>query len=216
MYGSCSKLLRTSSLPVVQKKSRYTTQSTRLLLDRSLVIVQVARVRVLQAVLGHERRGRDAVGDEVFAEVEDALRHLRRALAARRGVAVARPHELRQRGRARPHLARDDGVVDLLGPERGDGAEDVLGLGLGEVEREVVVVDTLPGLVRGAPGAAVAAVVEVGGVGVRVGHDVVARVVGDEAAVAAVEVEEVGRRHDDVVPAGGQVLDVGQPAVPRL
>lgn len=171
---------------------------------------------VLQTILGDERGGHDAVGDEVLAEVEDALGHAGGALEAGVGVAVAAPDELGEGGGARPHLAGHHGVVDLLGPQRHLGAQDVAPLRGRQVQREVVVVDALPGLVRGAPRAAVAQVVEVGNAGVGVGHLVVARVVGHPAAEAAVEVEEVRGRDDHVVAQARQVGDVFQPVVPRL
>lgn len=89
---------------------------------------------------------------------------------------------------------------------------------VGEPGGEVVVVDALPGLVGGAPGAAVAAVVEVGGSGrsVGVGLDVVALVVAYPAAVAAVEIHEVGGGDDDAVAEGSGVVDVGDAVVPGL
>ena len=88
----------------------------------------------------------------------------------------------------------------------------------GEVVGEVEVVDALPGLVGRAPGASCAEVVETGGAVavVRVGLDVVARVVRDPATVAAVQVEEVRAGDDDVVALRGEVGDVGEAEVPSL
>lgn len=150
-------------------------------------------MRMLRAVLWHQRRSLHAISKQVLPKVQDALRQLRRALLAAL-VAVARPHELRERSGARPDLLADDSVVDLLTEQGGDGALNEGLLRVGQVEGEVIVVDALPGLVGCAPGTALAAPVEVedGGI-VRVGvdEDVVARVVGDVAAVAAVEVDEI-------------------------
>ena len=98
-----------------------------------------------------------------------------------------------QSGSTGPHLPADDCVVDLFAPEGGFCAEDVGFLLGGEVEGEVEVVDALPRFVGSAPGAAGAEVVEAGRAVavVGVGLDVVAGVVGDPAAEAAVQVEEV-------------------------
>ena len=172
-------------------------------------------MRMLQAVLGHQRRCHHPIRNQILPEVEDPLRHLRRPLIALR-ILIARPHQLGQGCCARPHFGRDDCVVDLFTPEGHLSAKDVLLLGVGEVEREVVVVDALPSFVRGAPAAAVAAVVKGGDGGIGVGHFVVARVVADPAAEAAVEVEEVGGGDDGVIAHRGEVFDVLEPVVPGL
>lgn len=175
-------------------------------------------VGVLQAVLGGHRRSRDTKSNEVLAEVVETLGKGRGALLARLGVLVAGPCQLTERGGTRPHLAADDGVVDLLGPERCRSADNVLALGLGLVAVKVVVVDALPRLVGGAPGAADAAVVEgrrrAGGIGVAL--DIVAGIVANVATEAAVEVQEVGRRDNDIEASSGQLGDVVNAVVPRL
>ena len=188
------------------------------LLDSSLVIVQIASVRVLEAVLGHDRGGLDTVGNQVLTEVEQTLGELGDTLLASLGVLVTRPDKLGEGSSTRPELARDDGVVNLLGPERSLGTDDVLGLGRGQVTLEVVVVDALPGLVGSAPGATTATEVERGSGTGRVGVDVdvVARIVGDVATETAVEVEPVGAGDDDVVSHGGEVGNVGNTVVPGL
>ena len=172
-------------------------------------------VRVLQAVLWLEWGGLDTVRDEVLAEVEDARRQLCSALLAS-GVLVAGPRELGECRGAGPHLAGDDGVIDLFGPERGGDADDALLLLGGQALGEVVVVDALPRLVRGAPRAAAGAEVEVGHVRVRVLVLVVAGVVANPAAVTAVEVQPVRRGDDDVVAESGQFLNVSDAVVPGL
>jgi hypothetical protein len=47
-----------------------------------LVLVQIALVRVLKTVLGHQRSSLDTVGNKVLAEVQNALRQLCGALVA--------------------------------------------------------------------------------------------------------------------------------------
>ncbi|EZG00620.1 hypothetical protein H106_08936 [Trichophyton rubrum CBS 735.88] len=86
----------------------------------------------------------------------------------------------------------------------------------GEFRGEIVVIDTLPGFVRGTPRAAVAAVVEVGGSGSGIFHDVVSGVIADPATIAAVEVEKISRRDDNVVAPGGKLFDVVESVIPGL
>ena len=180
-----------------------------------LVQHDIARVRVAQAPLWLQRSGRHALRHNVLAEVENALRELRRALEASR-VPVARPHELGEGCSARPHFGADDGVVDLLGPKRRDGAEDLIRVD--RVLRKIVVVDALPRLVWRTPRATRTAVVEVERLcaRVRVSLYVVLRVVAEPAAEAAVEIHEVGARHDDLVAHLSQIVDVVHALVPRL
>jgi hypothetical protein len=64
---------------------------------------------------------------------------------------ISRPREFSKSSSPWPHFRGDGGVVGLLGPEGGGDAEDARGFGGGEVGGEVVVVDSLPGFVGGAP-----------------------------------------------------------------
>lgn len=148
-------------------------------------------MRVLETELGHQRRSLHTARNEVLAEIQDALRELRSAFITL-AVAVAGPYEFGEGRGARPHFGAEDNIVNLLGPEGRDGADDKLLLRVVETLCEVVVVDALPGLVGCTPGASVAAVVEIGVGCVRVRLDVVTLVVADPAAVTAVEVHEVG------------------------
>lgn len=186
------------------------------LLHRVLIIIEIAVVRMLGAVLWHQRRGTDAICEQVLAEVEYSLRQLRNPLLASLGVLVARPDELGQGRGARPHLAADDRVVYLFGPEGRCDADDVLLLFRGKVGGEVVVINPLPRLVRSAPGTTRSTVVEVGRFRVRVGLVVVTRIVGHIATKAAVEVEEVCARHDRVVAHVRKVVNVLETSVPGL
>jgi hypothetical protein len=115
-----------------------------------LVQVQITLVRMLRAVLGHERRGLDTRCKQVLPKVQDALGQLGRPLLAVR-IAVTGPHKLSESGGTRPHLLADNGVVDLLAEQGRDGTLDKRLLGVGQVVCEVVVVDALPCLVRSAP-----------------------------------------------------------------
>ena len=84
------------------------------LLENVLVVVQVAGVRMLQAVLGNNRRSTNAVGNEVLTEVEKSLGEGGDSLLASGRVAVSRPRQLSQGSSTGPDLAGDDSVVDLL------------------------------------------------------------------------------------------------------
>lgn len=198
-------------LPIVFRWREY-------LVDVGLVVAQIAVMRMLEAVFGLEGRSANAVGKEVFTEVENTGSERGGSLVAI-GVVVAGPEKLRESSGTGPEFGGDVGVIDLLGPEGSDTTEDVLLLLLVKAVGEVVVVDALPGLVWSAPRATVAEVVEVGGVItflVGVLHDVVAGVIGDVAAVAAVEVEEFRGGDDDVEAVAGESLDVLETLVPGL
>ena len=159
----------------------------------SLIIVQIARMRMLQAILGHQRRSLHTIRNQILSEVQNSLRHIRRPLVSRLGVLVTGPHQLSQCGSTRPHLTRNDGIVNLLRPQRRNSAFNMRGLGVGLVCGEVVIVDSLPGLVRCTPTTAVTLPVEVCQAvdGVWVDHYVVAGIVSNKASVAAVEVHKV-------------------------
>jgi hypothetical protein len=107
-------------------------------------------MRMLQAILRHQRRSTDAQAHQILPEIQDPLRQLRGPFLARR-VPVAGPSELREGGGARPHLRGDGRVVGLLAPEGRGDADHELGFCGGEVRCEVVVVDPLPCLVGCAP-----------------------------------------------------------------
>jgi hypothetical protein len=201
-----------------------------LLAKGSLVAVEIAVVRVLQAVLGDQRSSQDATADETLTEVLDTSRQQSGALVAI-SAAVAGPEVLSQGSSTGPDLGVDDGLVSLLGPHGSLTSNDVLGLSLSQASGEVVVVDALPALVGGAPRSTSTSVVDSGG-GVGRGVlvkglldglgqlwglvDVVARIVGDISSMTAVEVEEVSRRDNDIVTRLGKCLDVGNAVVPRL
>lgn len=175
-------------------------------------------MRVLHAVLGHKRGGLDAIGNQVLSEVQDTLGESSDSLLASLRVLVAGPDELSESSGAGPHLAADDGVVNLLRPQRRRSANDVLLLGVCEVGGEVVVVDSLPCLVRSAPRATNTTVVEGrrSASGVRVSLNIVSRVVGDVATEAAVEIQEVGAGDDNIVALLGELGNVADAVVPGL
>ena len=83
---------------------------------------------------------------------------------------------------------------------------------------KVKAVDALPRLVRSAPRATNATVVErsSGASRVRVGLDVVAVVVGNVATEAAVEVEEVGTGDDNIEASSSKLSNIGYTVVPSL
>lgn len=176
-------------------------------------------MRVSAAIARNKRRCENAVGLEILAEVEDSLCQIGGSLLASLGITVAGPGQLGESSCTRPHLDADDRVINLLGPQGSGNAEDVLLLCLGHVGVKVVVVDALPGLVGGAPRATGTAVVEgklrAGRVWVYLGR-VVAGVVGDVAAVAAVEVEEGPAGNDNVVSHISKATDVVGVIIPGL
>lgn len=51
-------------------------------MEYRLVLIEVTLMRMLQTVLGHQGSCLNTVGDEVLAEVQDALRQLRSPLVA--------------------------------------------------------------------------------------------------------------------------------------
>jgi hypothetical protein len=106
----------------------------------SLRIVQITRMRMLQAILRHKWCSHDPISHQILPKIENPLGHGCRTFGAI-GVLIPTPHQLRQRCGPRPHLPADDGIIDLLGPEWCGGADYVGGFGGGEVRGEVVVVD---------------------------------------------------------------------------
>ena len=174
-------------------------------------------MRMLQTILWHQGRRLHPERHQVFPEIQDPLRRARNPLLPT-GIPIPTPAQLRQRRCSGPHLPADHRVVALFAPQGGRDADDELGFGGREVGREVVVVDALPGLVGRAPAASIAAVVEIRQAvdSVRVGLHVVAGIVGDPAAEAAVEVEPVRGGDDDLVAGGGERLDVREAVVPGL
>ena len=57
-----------------------------------LIIIQITRMRMLHTILGHQRRSHHPIRHEVFPEIQDPLRHFRRAFEPV-DVAVAGPYQ---------------------------------------------------------------------------------------------------------------------------
>jgi hypothetical protein len=96
--------------------------------------------------------------------------------------AIAGPYQLSQGCSTRPYESRYSRVINRLRLERCLGADNVFRLGLSEVGS---VVDTLPGLIRCALGAAVTTVIEIHAAWVRV-RLYVGILVGDLATPATI------------------------------
>lgn len=105
---------------------------------------------MFETVFRHKGIGHYSIGNQILPEVEQSLGEFIRALAAVL-IPVTRPDKFAQCRSTRPELIRDVDIINLLRPERGLGADDVLRLRLGKVGCEIVVIDALPGLVWRTP-----------------------------------------------------------------
>lgn len=88
-----------------------------------LIKIQIALMRMLKTVLGHQRRSTNPTRHQVLPKVQNPLRQLIRPFIPIL-IPVPTPHKLRQGRRPRPEFLAEDHVVDLFGPEGRDGAHD--------------------------------------------------------------------------------------------
>ncbi|KUJ06577.1 uncharacterized protein LY89DRAFT_405958 [Mollisia scopiformis] len=145
-------------------------------------------MRMLQTVLWHQWSGSNPICNQILSEIQNSLGHLCDSLLSG-SIFISAPTQLCQRGSTRPHLPTDHSIVDLLAPERRSNTYYPCRFRGCEVGGEIVVVDTLPGLVWCTPRSTISSKVEICQPvnSVRVDHHVISRIVRYPAAETAVQ-----------------------------